>query len=193
MEYFKHEKEVAMKVLNQIKAALCSSLLWLSTSAYADDAKQIIEKLQSGQSSIGETATPLLLPFAMEWDALASTANKDLKRAKPKQYQMLATPDPTRMKASMEALGRNQEAVKFFIDPKTIEAFNQTYQKAVDSGSSVGMIPHAQAMEYWVLSKTVTAGPEVIEAYPTAGNASPEWCLPPLIRCTPPRPAPQDK
>ena len=172
--------------------ALLLPCLALNAPTYAAEAQQIIEKFQSGNLPITDTETPILLPFAMEWDALAATGENANRRAKPEQYQSLTVPDEGRLKASIEALGRNDEAMKFFTDDKTIEAFNQTYEKAISAGSPVGMIPHDQAMEYWMLSKTITAGPEAIEAYPGDGYASPEWCLPPLIRCTPPKPVPKE-
>lgn len=167
------------------------ALSCLIAPALADDARQIIADFQNGTLPITDTDTPILLPFAMEWDALATSGDDANKRAKPEQYQMLTEPDQNRLKASIDALGKNEEAVRFFTDDKTIEAFNMAYEKAISSGSSVGMIPHEQAMKYWILSRTVSAGPEIIAAYP-GGNASPEWCLPPLIRCTPPIPIPQE-
>lgn len=172
-------------------ASIALTGLILVSNAQAQDAAGIIEELQSGTLPIKETATPVLLPFAMEWDAKAAAATDTGKPATADQYRALSVPDGNRMAASLEALANNDDAITFYTDPKTIEAFNQAYQKAIDDGSSIGMIPHADAMRYWMLSRTVTAGPEAIAAYRT-GNASPEWCLPPLIRCTPPRPAPKE-
>lgn len=166
------------------------ALSCLIAPALADDAHQIIADFQNGTLPITETDTPVLLPFAMEWDGLATTGDNAKARAKPEQYQMLTVPDQSRLKASIDALGNNEEAMKFFTDDKTIEAFNMAYEKAVSSGSSVGMIPHDQAMKYWILSRTVSAGPEAIAAYP-GSYASLEWCLPPLIRCAPPIPVPK--
>lgn len=166
------------------------ALSCLIAPVLADDARQIIADFQNGTLPITETDTPILLPFAIEWDALATTGDNAKTRAKPEQYQMLTVPDQSRLKASIDALGNNEDAMKFFTDDNTVEAFNMAYEKAISSGSSVGMIPHEQAMKYWILSRIVSAGPEAIGAYPE-GYASPEWCLPPLIRCTPPIPAPK--
>lgn len=164
------------------------ALSCLIAPAVADDARQIIADFQNGTLPITKTDIPILLPFAMEWDALATTGDNAKNRAKPELYQMLTVPDQSRLKASIDALGKNEEAMKFFTDDKTIKAFNMAYENAINSGSSVGMIPHEQAMKYWILSRTVSAGPEIIAAYPGTG-ASLLWCLPPLIRCTPPTPS----
>lgn len=172
-------------------AAIALACLPLVPEAKAQDAAGIVEELQAGTLPIKETATPVLLPFAIEWDAKATAVTDAGKPATADQYRALAVPDGGRLAASLKALANNDDALTFYTDPKTIDAFNRTYQKAVDDGSSIGMIPQADAMRYWMISRTVTAGPEAIAAY-RAGRASPEWCLPPLIRCTPPRPAPKE-
>lgn len=174
------------RALTLIQSALLLPCLALNAPAYAGDAQQIIKEFQNGNLPISGTGTPILLPFAMEWDAftLAVKGENENQRAKPEQYESLTIPDEGRLRDSIEALGHNYEAVNFFTEDKTIEAFNQIYEEAISAGSPVGMIPHDQAMEYWMLSQIIIAGPEAIEAY-LGGDYWPQWCLPPLIRCKP--------
>lgn len=180
-----------MKRARQILAAITIAGLGFVPTVQAQDAARIIEELQAGTLPIKETSTPVLLPFAMEWDKHATATANAGKQPVANQYKSLAVPDGGRLTASIEALTKNDEAIEFYTNPKTIDAFNNAYQKAVNDGSSIGMIPHEQAMRYWIISRTVAVGPNAIAAY-REGRASPEWCLPPLIRCTPPRPAPEE-
>ena len=157
----------------------------------AQQASDLIDQFEAGQMPIDAAEIPLLIPFARQWDKLAAPEKDSEELPRADHYQMLAIPDEGRLKETIDALTRNDEAVKFFTQDETIEAFNQTYQRAVDSGSSIGMIPHDKALKYWIASRALTAGPEALAAYP-GGGTSPQWCLPPLISCTPPQPPPTE-
>lgn len=163
----------------------------LTMAANAQDADKIIEELTTGTLPIMEKSTPILLPFAVEWDANAAIADDLYAQTATSEYQALMVPDVSRLQASVEALANNAAAKDFYTDDETIAAFRSAYEDAAARGSTIGMIPRDDAMRYWILSRTVASGPEAVADY-RPGYASPEWCLPPLIRCTPPRPAPKE-
>lgn len=179
--------------MNRLSVKLLSIIavfFFLESSVIAEDLKSIVEDIQGGQISIDPIDAPLLLPFAVEWDSQASkTTNGGPVGLTP--YRNLAEPNEDLLKASIEALAKNENAIRFFSSQETQEAFDEAYTRARNNGSSVGLIPHSQAARYWLLSQTIAAGPETLAAYPNGPSA--QWCLPPLIRCTPPTPVPTNQ
>ncbi|WGI22820.1 hypothetical protein [Amylibacter sp. IMCC11727] len=164
----------------------------LAVPAFAETVDEIINEFQRGELPIENSASSILLPFAWEWDAVSSKVVGRSNLAKGEAYHALSTSDEDWMKASIQALTSNDNAVDFFKTDETMEAFDKTYQTAVDIGSSVGGISREDALRYWILSRAVAAGPEVLSGLPQ-GEISVQWCLPPLIRCTPPKVLPKDE
>lgn len=170
------------------------SIIATASGAYAQEPQSIIDDFSAGMLPIEAAELPLLLPFAAEWDSVVSKSY-DLNIAPTiEQYQALALSDEQVLIDSMSALANNPDAVDFFANEETIEAFNLVYDNAINERSSVGMIPHDDAMRFWVVSRTLATGPEALASFRIADPRI-QWCLPPLISCTPPEPipVPEDK
>lgn len=173
-------------------ACLVALLFAVAPRAEAQDAKQLVDELGTGVLPIEAKEIPLLIPFAREWDRIAATEKNAAKAPSLNQYRSLSKADKTRLSETLSALAGNDEALSFFTKQETIDAFSEAYSKAQAKGSSIALIPHHQAMRYWMVSRVLAAGPEAMARY-SDGYVSPEWCLPPLILCTPPTPVPDDK
>lgn len=179
-----------MKLSSSVLLLAVISLIGSSTSAFATDIYSLVEKFRQGDGPINKTSTSVLLPFAMSWDAAAATGALASMKARRSQYEAFADPGEDRLQESMEALAQNPDALDFFDDPDTEAIFKDVYDRAAQKGSPVGMIPYDDAKLYWMVSRAIAAGPDAIAAY-SPDKVSPEWCLPPLIRCLPPRPVPR--
>ena len=161
----------------------------LTTPAMATDIEDIINEFRNGQLPISENETPILLPFATEWDSFSQPTNDSTRTQRNQEYHQLTVPDGDWLRASVEALISNDDAVEYYTSEETNAAFREVYEQARQSGAAVGLIPYEQAMRYWLLSSAVSLGPENLEAYPSGPNA--QWCLPPIIRCGPSPPDPE--
>lgn len=162
-----------------------------TTQVSAQETQGIIDQFETGVLPIEATEIPLLLPFATEWDRVARTTEPGSGAAQLEQYRALSIPSDDRLNEALSALSSNALALEFFTSEETIAAFNLAYEAAQSEGSPVGMIPHDQALRFWMTSRAITAGPEAIAAFPRNGP-SVQWCLPPLILCTPPTPIPSE-
>ena len=151
------------------------------STASSDDFGSIIEEFRDGKLPLKSAAeASALLPFATEWDAISSGG----KPTHAEAYNQLVNVNTDWMNEAVKALVDNPEAVKFFTSDEANKAFVSTYEKARKSGSSVGYVPYDQAKRFWLMSRTITAGPELIGRYPSGPSV--QWCLPPFIRCGPP-------
>ncbi|MDX8353961.1 hypothetical protein [Cognatiyoonia sp. IB215182] len=172
------------------KSFMCIPSL-VATQGSSQEAQLIINQYKTGALPIEAAEIPLLLPFATEWDRVARMTEPSSGAVQLGQYQALSIPSDDRLKEAMSALSNNAHAIEFFTNEQTIAAFNQAYEAAQNDGSPVGMIPHDQALRFWMTSRAITAGPEAIAAFPRNGPSA-QWCLPPLILCTPPTPVPSE-
>lgn len=179
-----------MKLSPSVLCLAVVSLIGSSMGASAADIHSLVGKFRRGDGPINETSTSVLLPFAMSWDAVAATGALETMRARRPQYGAFVDPGEDRLIKSVEALAQNPDALDFFDDPDTEAIFKDVYDRAAQKGSPVGMIPYDDAKLYWMVSRAIAAGPDAIAAY-SRDKVSPEWCLPPLIRCLPPRPVPR--
>jgi hypothetical protein len=181
-----------MKRLFTLTSRILLTLFLTSTAALSQDMQALIDEFEAGNLPLEGKEIPLLIPFAKEWDSLAATDENTGELPNLNQYQALTSQDGERLREAFSALAGNDDAVAFFTEDDTINAFNEAYTRAQNQGSPVGLIPHEQALRYWMASRALTTGPDILSAYP-GGYASPEWCLPPLIRCTPPIPVPKEQ
>lgn len=189
LEYYRPHKGKQMKSIIFSFCAVCSFVLSISSVALAQNAEDIVHEFARGNLPIGIDDAPLLLPFAMEWDAQASAIHGQSMRAQLRDYVHLMEPNSSWLEDSVRALAENDEALFFFSSAEMQNAFDETYEHARQAGSSIGLIPHDQAMRYWMLSQAISAGPSFIERFP--GDPQIQWCFPPFIRCVPPAPLPE--
>lgn len=171
-----------MRLLGVPVAALIASL---AISCRAEDAQRIIDLIDQGMAPVELTEVPLLIPFAAEWDRIANELNGDSYEPPVESYEALTIPDEHMFNSSMLALSRNQDAKDFFTAPNTIAEFSRAHRHAQDSGSPIGMIQHEEALRFWIASRALTSGPDSLSAFQT-GDQTVQWCLPPLILCSPP-------
>ena len=118
LSHCQHEFEMKVTMVKQLSASI--TVLSLSIPEFADDVNQIIADFQNGTLPISKTGTPISLPFAMEWDALASNGEYANTRAKPEQYLLFTVPDESRLKASIDALSQNDKVIDLLLTVKPL-------------------------------------------------------------------------
>lgn len=181
-----------MKRFFTLPSRILLILFLTSYAAHAQNMRALIDEFEAGNLPIEGKEIPLLIPFAKEWDNLATTGENTGKAPTLNQYQALTSQDDEKLREALSALAGNDDAVTFFTEDDTINAFNEVYARAQEQDSSIGLIPYEQALRYWMASRALTTGADILSTYP-GGHTVAQWCLPPVIRCTPPIPVPEEQ